>query len=130
MLYRYPFPTNKTRRRRSPNFSRRYLRILNKIHRRSKSPSHESWQVGKLRDLAKCQAAIFWGEDPPEKRSTPADTLLNALKPFETDLNLLATAMEQPHSRFDIRYEDVFMALMPHLSFLKQADPLFSLRAS
>lgn len=95
-----------------------------------RSPSHEKWQLGKLRDLAKWEAAILGVEDPPEKGATPADTLLNALKPFEADLDLLATAMEQPHSRFDIRYEDVFMALMPHLSFLKQAARLYSLRAS
>ena len=69
----------------------------------TKSSSHESWQLGKLHDLAKWQAAIFLGEDPPKKRSTPADTLLNALKSFETDLSLLAPGMEQPHSRFDIR---------------------------
>ena len=34
-------------------------------------------------------------------------------QPFEADLDELAEGMAKPGCRFDIRYEDVFMALLP-----------------
>ena len=102
-------PLLKNPQQNSPTFKKPFTREL------------ASRQIARLGQMS---GGDFLGRGSSEKRSTPADTLLNALKPFETDLNLLATAMEQPYSRFDIRCEDVFMALMPHLSFLKQASPL------
>ena len=95
-----------------------------------KKPGSKNWRLGESRNLADWEESILAAANSPEKGDTPADTILNALKPFEADLTELAEAMARPGCRFDIRYEDVFMALMPHLALLRDASQLYSLRAS
>ena len=95
-----------------------------------KKPGSKNWRLDESRNLADWEESILAAANSPEKGNTPADTLLNALKPFEADLTELAEAMARLGCRFDIRYEDVFMALMPHLALLRDASQLYSLRAS
>ncbi len=97
---------------------------------KNKRPGQVNWRLGETRDLAAWEKAILSTDNPPVKGDTPADTILSSLKPFEADLEELANAMDKPGCRFEIRYEDVFMALLPHLSLLRDASRLYSLRAS
>ena len=96
----------------------------------NKKPYLANWRLGERRDLAGWEEAILAADNPPKKGATPADTILNALQHFEADLDELAKVMTKPGCRFDIRYEDVFMALLPHLAVLRNASQLYSLRAS
>ena len=88
------------------------------------------WRHGQRRDLEAWEGELLQLGNPPAKGVAPVDTVLAALEPFAADMATLANDVRRPHSRFAIRYDDVFSALLPHLSGLKQAASLFSLRAS
>jgi len=88
------------------------------------------WRHGQRRDFAAWEAALLKQDDPPAKGAMPVDTVLAALEPFAAEMASLANDVRRPHSRFDIRYEDTFAALLPHLQVMKTAAKLYSLRAS
>lgn len=88
------------------------------------------WRHGQRRDLAAWEGEVLQLEPPPAKGATPSDTVLAALEPYAADMAALANDLRRPHGRFDIRYENGFTALIPHLTVMKQAAALFSLRAS
>lgn len=49
---------------------------------------------------------------------------------YESDLAKLADDLKRPHCRFNIRYEDGFEAVLPHLSTMKNAATLFALSSA
>ena len=49
---------------------------------------------------------------------------------YESDLAKLADDLKRPHCRFNIRYEDGFAAVLPHLSTMKNAATLFALSSA
>ena len=99
-----------------------------KLERSSRSSF--GWQHGQRRDFASWEEALLGRDNPPAKGATPVDTVVAALESYAADMATLANDVRRPHSRFDIRYEDAFTALLPHLQVTKQAAVLFSLRAS
>jgi hypothetical protein len=60
---------------------------------------------------------------------TPAADVLLALSKFDPTVEELRAASGRPHSRFPVRYEDGFNALLPHLSKMKGASQFLALRA-
>ena len=99
-----------------------------KLERSSRSSF--GWQHGQRRDFASWEEALLGRDSSPAKGATSVDTVLAALEPYAADMATLSNDVRRPHSRFDIRYENGFTAMLPHLSGLKQAASLFSLRAS
>ncbi|MDA7520762.1 hypothetical protein N8546_01135, partial [bacterium] len=85
------------------------------------------WRHGYRKDFAAWEEALLGRDSSPAKGATPVDT---TLEPYAADMATLSNDVRRPHSRFDIRYENGFTAMLPHLSGLKQAASLFSLRAS
>lgn len=65
----------------------------------------------------------------PQPQSPAADVLL-ALSKYDALVEELRVACERPHSRFPIRYEDGFSALLPHLARLKGINQFLTLRAA
>ena len=49
---------------------------------------------------------------------------------YESDLAKLADDLKRPHCRFNIRYEDGFAAVLPHLGTMRNAATLFSLSSA
>lgn len=88
------------------------------------------WRHGHHRDFAAWENEFLQLDNPPAKGATPVDTVLVALELYAADMAKLTNDIRRPHSRFDIRYEDSFAALLPHLALQRQAAVLFSLRAS
>ena len=88
------------------------------------------WRHGQRRDLEAWEGELLQLGNPPAKGVAPVDTVLAALEPFAADMATLANDVRRPHSRFAIRYDDAFSALLPHLMVLKKTATLFSLRAS
>tara|TARA_B110000444_G_scaffold249888_1_gene275581 strand:+ start:55 stop:1446 length:1392 start_codon:yes stop_codon:yes gene_type:complete len=66
-----------------------------------------AWRKGKHRDFVVWESAFY-----------------------ESDLAKLADDLKRPHCRFNIRYEDGFAAVLPHLSTMKNAANLFALRSA
>ena len=66
-----------------------------------------SWRKGKHRDFVVWESAFY-----------------------ESDLAKLADDLKRPHCRFNIRYEDGFAAVLPHLSTMKNAATLFALSSA
>ena len=92
------------------------------------------WRHGYRKDFAAWEEALLgrWtrvSEGFPAKGATPVEGA-TTLEPYAADMATLSNDVRRPHSRFDIRYENGFTAMLPHLSGLKQAASLFSLRAS
>jgi len=88
------------------------------------------WRHGLRRDFTAWETALLKQGDPPTKGAKPVDTVLAALEPYAADMATLSNDVRRPHSRFDIRYEDTFAALLPHLQVMRTAAKLYSLRAS
>ena len=86
------------------------------------------WRHGQRRDLEAWEGELLQLGNPPAKGVAPVDTVLAALEPFAADMATLANDVRRPHSRFAIRYDDAFSALLPHLMVLKKTATLFSLR--
>ena len=66
-----------------------------------------AWRKGKHRDFVVWESAFY-----------------------ESDLAKLADDLKRPHCRFNIRYEDGFAAVLPHLSTMKNAATLFALSSA
>ena len=49
---------------------------------------------------------------------------------YESDLAKLADDLKRPHCRFNIRYEDGFEAVLPHLGTMRNAATLFALSSA
>ncbi len=64
----------------------------------------------------------------PQPQSPAADVLL-ALSKYDPVIEELREAAKRPRSRFPVRYEDGFNALLPHLAKMKGATQLLALRA-
>jgi len=88
------------------------------------------WRYGQRRDLEAWEIELLQLDDPPVKGAMTADTVLAALESYAADMAALANDVQRSRSRFDIRYEDSFAQVVPHLVVLRQAAILFSLRAS
>ena len=65
------------------------------------------WRKGKRRDFVEWESSLY-----------------------ESDLAKLADDLKRPHCRFNIRYEDGFAAVLPHLSTMKNAATLFALSSA
>lgn len=106
----------------------------------SKPRYRGTWLTGERMDLAEWQA--YYRTDPnPEAEAdetvprsdrpqSPAEDILLALSPREDALRQLQEGSRRPHSRFDIQYEDGFMALLPHLALIKGISQTLKLRAT
>ena len=66
-----------------------------------------AWRKGKHRDFVVWESAFY-----------------------ESDLAKLADDLKRPHCRFNIRYEDGFEAVLPHLGTMRNAATLFSLSSA
>ena len=66
-----------------------------------------AWRKGKHRDFVVWESAFY-----------------------ESDLAKLADDLKRPHCRFNIRYEDGFEAVLPHLGTMRDAATLFSLSSA
>ena len=66
-----------------------------------------AWRKGKHRDFVVWESAFY-----------------------ESELAKLADDLKRPHCRFNIRYEDGFAAVLPHLSTMKNAATLFALSSA
>ena len=66
-----------------------------------------AWRKGKHRDFVVWESAFY-----------------------ESDLAKLADDLKRPHCRFNIRYEDGFAAVLPHLGTMRNAATLFSLSSA
>ena len=66
-----------------------------------------AWRKGKHRDFVVWESAFY-----------------------ESDLAKLADDLKRPHCRFNIRYEDGFAAVLPHLSTMKNAATLYALSSA
>ena len=66
-----------------------------------------AWRKGKHRDFVVWESAFY-----------------------ESDLAKLTDDLKRPHCRFNIRYEDGFAAVLPHLSTMKKAATLFALSSA
>ena len=66
-----------------------------------------AWRKGKHRDFVVWESAFY-----------------------ESDLAKLADDLKRPHCRFNIRYEDGFEAVLPHLGTMRNAASLFSLSSA
>ena len=66
-----------------------------------------AWRKGKHRDFVVWESAFY-----------------------ESDLAKLADDLKRPHCRFNIRYDDGFAAVLPHLSTMKNAATLFALSSA
>lgn len=64
----------------------------------------------------------------PQPQSPAADVLL-ALSKFEPVVAALREASQRPKSRFPVRYEDLFNAVLPYLAKLKGSSQYFALHA-
>ena len=71
------------------------------------SSLRHAWRKGKHRDFVVWESAFY-----------------------ESDLAKLADDLKRPHCRFNIRYEDGFAAVLPHLSTMKNAATLFALSSA
>ena len=71
------------------------------------SSSRHDWRKGKHRDFVVWESAFY-----------------------ESDLAKLADDLKRPHCRFNIRYEDGFAAVLPHLRTMKNAATLFALSSA
>lgn len=96
----------------------------------NKTPSAPDILKGKNIDLAEWQT-FFAGTDLlPEKSDTAARDVLRALEKYEPALQQLRDASTRPGCKFPTRWEDAFAAMLPHLSPLRSAGILFTLRMS
>ena len=82
-------------------------------------------------DVAPAGTVAMTNEFPtsPQPQSPAADVLL-ALSKYDALVEELRVACERPHSRFPIRYEDGFSALLPHLARMKGINQFLTLRAA
>ena len=71
------------------------------------SSLRHDWRKGKHRDFVVWESAFY-----------------------ESDLAKLADDLKRPHCRFNIRYEDGFAAVLPHLGTMRNAATLFSLSSA
>lgn len=60
---------------------------------------------------------------------SPAADVLLALSKYDPVMEELREAARRPRSRFPVRYEDSFNALLPHLGRMKRASQFLALRA-
>jgi hypothetical protein len=82
-----------------------------------------------LIDLAEWQAAFVQSKDLPAAGSDPAADILTALNQrCGAALADLAEAERRPHSRFPVKWEMGFGALLPHLQVLQHASKIHQLR--
>jgi hypothetical protein len=77
-----------------------------------------NWRLGRSTDLVKWRACFT------------NDDLTAALNRYEPILREVETAIQRPHCRFPIRYEDHFGALLPHIIHLRNLARVYALRAS
>lgn len=61
---------------------------------------------------------------------SPAEDVLFALSRHDPQLNQLRAACERPYSRFPVRYDEAFTALLPHLAPLKEISQFLALRVA
>jgi hypothetical protein len=66
----------------------------------------------------------------PPAAGAPAGDVLFVLDQLKPEMDELTAALTRPRSRFNVHYEDLYGALLPHLGVLKQAEQTFALRAS
>jgi hypothetical protein len=65
-----------------------------------------------------------------EQPQTPAADVLLALSRHDGILEELRAACERPHSRFPVRYDEGFNALLPHLNRIKSINQFLALRVA
>ncbi|EEF59610.1 hypothetical protein [Pedosphaera parvula] len=95
----------------------------------------KGWQEGHVTDLPKLAAGFNTNknseaEKPVLSRTQAAEEILKRVEKYQSVLNELQEASKRPNSRFKIRYEDNFAALLPHLAPLRKFAVIYSVRAS
>jgi hypothetical protein len=89
------------------------------------------WRAGKFTDVVAWQS-YFRGLTnvpvAPQPQSPGADILL-ALTYYDRDYAAVREAAARPKTRFPVRYEDNFAALLPHLSLLRTFAQVAQFRA-
>jgi hypothetical protein len=106
---------------------------LNAMHPpRVKEKEMGDWRHQTSANMAAIQQA-FRDDKSWSNHVATADTaagVMETMKHWDKELAELAEAAKRPHSRFPIRYEDSFSALLPHLAPMKGQAQVFSLRAT
>ena len=104
---------------------------LLKLHS-NKNTKLDGWALGQSVDLKPWQK-IFRekeGWPHPAEAGEPAADILTALEKYEATLTeLTQAARDRPLSRFDIKYEAHFAAMVPHLSPIKNFTKNYTLRS-
>jgi hypothetical protein len=97
-----------------------------------KDADRGDWRRQRSADMAAIQRAFREDKDTSNfvASADSAAGVLETMKHWDTDLAELTEAAKRPHSQFPIRYEDAFVALLPHLAPLRGQAQLFSLRAT
>jgi hypothetical protein len=96
-----------------------------------KEPS--GWKEGRVTDLPRLAAGFDKNAEagkPVLSRTQAAEEILKSVEKYRPVLNELQEANKRPNSRFKIRYQDNFSALLPHLSPLKRIAHIYAVRAS
>jgi hypothetical protein len=84
-------------------------------------------EPGMVTSLPEPVAKQFPVADQPQ---TPAADVLLALSRHDGILEELRAACERPHSRFPVRYDEGFNALLPHLNRIKSINQFLALRVA
>lgn len=97
-------------------------------------PHMFSYRTGRRTDLTKLAEYFTNAKEPSPYEidadaDTPAAIILSALDDAEPLLSEVIAAAQKPSCVFPIRYEDHVNALLPHLSVLKGASSILSMRA-
>jgi len=103
-----------------------------------------NWRLGRKTDWGLCLETFqeHTNTGPRLKKMAPADTtpvdpakaaaaILAHLKPYESVLAELRTALQRPHARFNLCYEteDYTSVLLPHLAVVRRCGQIAALRA-
>lgn len=118
---------------------RLHFNLTRKVERRPDVPA-AFWMSGRRTDLKAWQDYYRNPKDKPDESGNefpvapqpqkPAADVLLALSKYDVLLEELREACARPQSRFPIRYEDGFNALLPHLSRIKEISQFLPLRTA
>ncbi len=94
-------------------------------------PTSATWPTQKKIELAKYRASFTNAALFPQARDDASDAtaVLTALKAWDAELREIESAADRPIVAFQMRYQDTFMVLIPHLPALKQLSSIHRLRA-
>ena len=97
---------------------------------RSIATSLPNRDKGEHMDFAKVRDALREAKLLAQPTDNPALDVLSALASYEPALQQFRDAARRPRSRFPVKWEDGFMARIPHLTTMQSASRLIMLRMS